>query len=78
MTATAVSIAGVTPREIVTPRSVDDLAAIVRELHDARKTFAFVGGGTALELGNPPRALDVAVRTSALDAVVDYAPEDQT
>ncbi|MBV8579657.1 MAG: FAD-binding oxidoreductase [Candidatus Eremiobacteraeota bacterium] len=78
MTATAVSIAGVTPREIVTPRSIDELAAIVRELHDARKAFAFVGGGTALDLGNSPRALDVAVRTSALDAIVDYAPEDQT
>ena len=75
---TAIAVAGVVPRDVVTPRSIDELATIVRELHDARKPFAFVGGGTHLALGNPPRALDTVVRMTALDAVVDYTPEDQT
>lgn len=75
---TAISIAGVVPRDVVTPRSVGELAEIVHELHDARKPFAFVGGGTHLDLGNAPRALDTVVRTTALDEVVDYTPEDQT
>jgi glycolate oxidase FAD binding subunit len=72
------TIGGVEPRAIVTPTGIDDLANIVRSLHDERKPFAFVGGGTELELGNPPRALDSVVRTTALNRVVDYAPEDQT
>jgi glycolate oxidase FAD binding subunit len=73
-----ISIAGVAPRDVVTPRTADELAEIVRELHAERKPFAFVGGGTHLDLGNAPRALDTVVRTTALDGIVDYAPEDQT
>jgi glycolate oxidase FAD binding subunit len=73
-----VAVAGVTPREVVTPRSIDELAERVRDLHAARKPFAFVGGGTHLELGNAPRDLDTVLRTTALDEVVDYTPEDQT
>ncbi len=74
----AISIAGVVPRDVITPRTIAELAEIARALHGERKPFAFVGGGTHLELGNAPRALDTVVRTTALDAVVDYAPEDQT
>ena len=60
------------------PRDRAELAAIVRDLYAAGKTFAFVGGGTELDLGNPPRALDAVVRTTALDRVIEYSPEDQT
>ena len=72
------SVAGVSSRDVVTPRSVGELADTIRALHAKRKAFAIVGGGTQLELGNPPRALDTVVRTTALDEVVEYAPEDQT
>ena len=72
------AIAGVTPRDVVTPRDLAELAEVVRGLHAQRKAFAFVGGGTELELGNAPRALDTVVRTTALSRVVDYTPEDQT
>lgn len=73
-----VSIAGVTPARTLAPVDRVQLAAMVRELYAGGKTFAFVGGGTELELGNPPRALDAVVRTIALDRIVEYAPEDQT
>jgi len=73
-----VTIAGVTPRDTVTPRSIPELAEIVRELHGERKPFAFAGGGTHLELGNAPSALDTVIRTTVLDEVIDYTPEDQT
>jgi glycolate oxidase FAD binding subunit len=78
MTLKAQGIVGVVPRTIVAPTTIEELAEIVRGLHGERKAFAFVGGGTELELGNPPRALDTVVRTTALNRVVDYAPEDQT
>ncbi|MDB5070569.1 MAG: linked oxidase domain protein [Candidatus Eremiobacteraeota bacterium] len=73
-----ISIAGVTPRDIMTPRSIPELAEAVRDLHGERKSFALLGGGTQLELGNAPRALDTVIRTTALDEIVDYTPEDQT
>lgn len=72
------SIAGVTPSRVLAPADRVELASIVRDLAAAGRTFAFVGGGTDLELGNPPRALDAVIRTTALDRVVDYSPEDQT
>ena len=78
MTAATLRIAGVTPREVVTPRSLAELSDMVRALHDVRAPFAFVGGGTELELGNRPRALDTVLRTVALDRVIEHAPEDQT
>ena len=72
------SVAGVTPERVLVPADRRQLAAMVRELYAGGKRFAFVGGGTELELGNAPRALDAVVRTTALDRVVDYSPEDQT
>jgi glycolate oxidase FAD binding subunit len=73
-----ITIAGVTPGRTLAPADRGELAAMVRDLYASDRTFAFVGGGTELELGNAPRALDTVVRTTALDRVVDYSPEDQT
>src|SRR5207248_4683362 len=36
------------------------------------------GGGTMLDLGNPPRRLDVVLDLHRLAAVVDYQPDDLT
>ncbi len=72
------SIAGVTPRAELVPADRAQLASMVRDLYAAGKAFAFVGGGTELDLGNAPRALDTVVRTTALDRVIEYSPEDQT
>jgi glycolate oxidase FAD binding subunit len=70
--------AGIAPERTLVPADRSELASIVRDLYAEGKTFAFAGGGTELDLGNPPRALDTAVRTTALDRVIEYSPEDQT
>jgi glycolate oxidase FAD binding subunit len=72
------AIAGVVPRAVVAPRDVAELAAVVAELAAAHRPFACVGGGTELELGNPPAALDTIVQMTGCNRVIDYAPEDQT
>jgi len=72
------AIAGVVPRAFITPPDTDALAAAIRELASARKTFAIVGGGTQLELGNAPAPIDTAICTTSCARVLDYAPEDQT
>jgi glycolate oxidase FAD binding subunit len=73
-----ITLAGVAPRRVVEPRSRDELAATLADLYAAELPYALLGGGTERELGNPPRALDTLVRTTALDRVLEYAPEDQT
>jgi glycolate oxidase FAD binding subunit len=74
----SLAFAGVVPCAVVTPPDTDALAATIRELAAAHKTFAFVGGATQLELGNPPAPIDTAIRTTACARVLEYAPEDQT
>jgi glycolate oxidase FAD binding subunit len=71
-------VAGVTPRAVVEPGSVGELAACVAGLYANDTPFAFAGGGTELGLGNAPRAIDTLVKTTACSAVIDYAPQDQT
>ncbi len=73
-----ISIAGVTPARDLAPVDRRQLVAMVTELAAGKRAFAFAGGGTDLEFGNAPRALDAVIRTTALDRVLDYAPEDQT
>jgi len=73
-----VSIAGVTPERALVPADRVELSAIVRDLYAAGKDVRVRRRGTELELGNPPRAIDTVVRTTALDRVIDYSPEDQT
>jgi glycolate oxidase FAD binding subunit len=72
------TVAGLTPRAVVEPPSIDELALVVADLYDRDAAFAFAGGGTELELGNPPRALDTLVKTTACNRLVDYDPQDQT
>jgi glycolate oxidase FAD binding subunit len=72
------AIAGVAARRTVTPRDRPELAALVRDAYAAGEAFAVVGGATNVELGNRPARIDTIVRTTALDRVIDYTPEDQT
>jgi glycolate oxidase FAD binding subunit len=71
-------VAGVEPRAIIEPQGVAELAAGVAALYANDTPFAFAGGGTELELGNVPRSIDTLVKTTACNAVIEYAPQDQT
>lgn len=57
-----------------------DLAECSEHLRRAAReetSVGFVGGGTALEVGNPGPEPGLVVSTRRLDRVVEYAPEDQ-
>jgi glycolate dehydrogenase FAD-binding subunit len=71
-------IDGVSPRERVSPRTAEDLAAALKAADEAGQAVAAVGGGTQLDLGMPPRRLDLVVETAGLDRVVEYEPADLT
>lgn len=72
------TVAGIEPRAVVEPPTRAALAACVAELYAQNTPFAFLGGGTEIELGNAPRALDTIVKTTACNRVLDYSPQDQT
>jgi len=60
--------------ERVTPATVDELAAVLRD-PDAG-VVCVRGGGTKLLWGAPPSACDVVLETGRLDRVIDHAAGD--
>lgn len=71
------AILGARPREVFSPSSVGEAAAFLEEKARASESVAFVGGGTSLGLGRPPRRLDAVLRTNRLTRIVEHAPSDQ-
>lgn len=66
------SIDGVIPALICTPATAEQLAAAVGICRDCSAAIAPWGGGTAMSLGNPPRTLDVVLKTTRLNRVVEH------
>ena len=62
----------------ITPATPDALSEIVRVAHTTSKPLYWVGGGTSLDAGLPPRKAGTAVRTTLLDKVIDYPARDMT
>jgi glycolate oxidase FAD binding subunit len=71
------AILGVSPKEVFSPSTVEEAAAVLGEKARASASVGFVGGGTALGLGRPPRRLDAVLRTEHLTRIVEHAPSDQ-
>ncbi len=71
------AVLGVVPGTVLEPATVAEAAEAVKACARDRLRLAFVGGGTDLELGGPPRALDAVLRTGGLARVVEYVPSDQ-
>ena len=71
------AILGVRPREVYTPGTVGEAAAVLAEKARASASVAFIGSGTSLGLGRPPRKLDAVLRTERLDRILEHAPSDQ-
>jgi len=71
------AILGVVPKEVFSPADVEDARAVLGETARTGASVGFVGGGTALGLGRPPRRLDAVLRTERLTRIVEYAPSDQ-
>jgi glycolate oxidase FAD binding subunit len=55
------------------PTSVAECAQVLA----LGQRLGFVGGGTALQLGNPSHPVDALLYTRGLNRIVEYAPEDQ-
>ncbi|HXX32038.1 MAG TPA: FAD-binding oxidoreductase [Myxococcaceae bacterium] len=71
------AILGVRPARVLRPSTLDEAEEVVRQSAGQGLRLAFVGGGTELELGEPPAALDAVLSTRGLARVVEYAPLDQ-
>jgi len=69
---------GALPRLAARPATPGQLADLLRQASEAGAAVTPQGGRTALELGRPLDRYDLAIDTTALNRVVEYAPEDLT
>jgi glycolate oxidase FAD binding subunit len=70
------SVRGTLAKRIVSPTDLGEAARIVADAAERDESVAFLGGGTELGLGYAPSRVDVLVKTSQLNRVVEYAPAD--
>jgi glycolate oxidase FAD binding subunit len=78
LTTTALEIDGVAAQLRIAPDSAAHFAEALHAADQDGKAVAPVGGGTQLDLGNPPSRLDVVLETTGLNRVVEYEPADLT
>src|SRR5215207_8192824 len=71
-----VSIDGVVASDVVVPAGPQETAAFLAEAANLGRAVTPVGGGTALNLGNPPERVDSVLSTERLAGIIDYEPTD--
>ncbi len=72
------AVAGVQPRLVVEPGSVEEVAAALAYANRAELKVIPRGGGTQLAFGFPPSGADLVLSLARLQSVLDYVPHDQT
>ncbi|KPV53733.1 FAD-linked oxidase, partial [Kouleothrix aurantiaca] len=74
----AYAVQGVVPGCVAAPGSLEELAATMRLAYEYGAAIVPWGGGTQQRLGQPPRQLDLVVRTTRLNQVLQHEPDDLT
>jgi glycolate oxidase FAD binding subunit len=69
---------GVQPTAVALPESVEEVSAVLAAASQQRAAVVPWGAGTAMALGNLPRAYDVALVTGRLSGILEYEPADLT
>jgi glycolate oxidase FAD binding subunit len=67
---------GVVAPDVVVPGDAQETAAALAEAAALGRAVTPVGGGTALNLGNPPERVDRVLSTKRLAGIIDYEPTD--
>ncbi|HEX6711078.1 MAG TPA: FAD-binding oxidoreductase [Rubrobacter sp.] len=71
------AVEGVEPSLIVEPGSVEEISAVMKLASREGLAVSPRGGGTKMELGAPPRELDLVLSTARMDGIIEHVPGDQ-
>lgn len=66
------SVDGKQPGIVCLPRTPDDVAIALRLCAEAKAAVVPRGSGTAMRLGNAPRAVDIVIGLARLDRVIEH------
>jgi len=72
------TVDGIQPVEVVTPRDVAELAAAMSSAQAARRATVISGGGSKLSWGRTPGRVDVVVSTARLSHLIAHRHGDLT
>ena len=75
---TAFAVDGVRPGAMVSPGTVDEVAAVIRLANQARASVVVAGGFTKQGMGAVPNAVDILLKTERLNEVMHFDPGDLT
>jgi glycolate oxidase FAD binding subunit len=71
-----VFVDGVAASDVLVPGDAKEAAEALAEATGRGRAVSPVGGGTALNLGNPPERVDFVLSTECLAGIIDYEPTD--
>ncbi len=71
-------VLGVVPELWIEPANEAELSRVLDYARQAGLAVAPRGGGTKLDWGNAPRAIDLAISTARFNRILEYAPGDMT
>jgi glycolate oxidase FAD binding subunit len=74
----ALAINGVVPANVVSPASVDEVAAVLEFANSRDLVVAPAGGFTKQDIGGIPPRVDILLRTTRLHGIQHYDPGDLT
>jgi len=69
---------GLRPAAVALPESIEEISAVLATAGQQRAAVVPWGAGTAMALGNLPRAYDLALVTRRLNRILEYEPADLT
>ncbi len=72
------AVDGVTPQVAALPATIEDVAALLKFAGERQLAVLPVGGGTKLELGQPPERCDLALCTLRLNRLLEHEAADLT
>jgi glycolate oxidase FAD binding subunit len=68
---------GVAPSFVAEPGSTEEISELMKLASEEGLVAATRGSGTKMDLGNPPRDLDLIVSTTRMNEVIEHTPGDQ-
>ena len=71
------AVDGVAPSFVVEPGTIEETSRLMKLAGERGLVTAPRGGGTKMDLGNPPRGLDLIVSTVRMNGVIEHTPGDQ-
>ncbi len=67
---------GLKPKAVVIPKSMEEVAEILKRANDEGISIIPWGGGTMMSLGNIPKRVDIILLLKRLNKIIEYLPEE--